>query len=127
MLPAYPKPSQIRQQRPAVKVFAGGREVCDMTTKAGRDEYRNRVRIMWERQGKKMRFNDFATMQGEEWQAAQLMKQPSSIVGHVGWGGSRRTDAIIDKEGKWLNMAACCWCNSLKSSRPLEEFTEIVP
>ena len=126
MLPAYPKPSQIRQQRPAVKVFAGGREVCDMTTKAGRDEYRNRVRIMWERQGK--RCGLMISPQCKAKNGRLLINEATFEHSRSrGMGGSRRTDAIIDKEGKWLNMAACCWCNSLKSSRPLEEFTEIVP
>ena len=30
-----------------------GREICNLLTKAGRDEYFRRVRLMWERQGRR--------------------------------------------------------------------------
>ena len=46
---AFPKPGKV--QKPAVKVFADGREVCNMLTKAGRDEYERRKTLMWQRQG----------------------------------------------------------------------------
>ena len=36
--------------KPAVKVMKDGREICDQLTKAGRDEYERRKRLMWERQ-----------------------------------------------------------------------------
>ena len=46
MLPAYPKPSQIRQQRPAFKEHRDGRIVYDLKTKAGMEAYRGEVRKM---------------------------------------------------------------------------------
>jgi hypothetical protein len=50
MIPAFPKPSQIKKTKLAVKVFRDGREVCDQLTKAGRDEYTRRKRVAWEEQ-----------------------------------------------------------------------------
>jgi len=50
MIPAFPKPSQVKKIKPAVRVFRDGREVCDQTTKAGRDEYERRKFEMRDRQ-----------------------------------------------------------------------------
>ena len=47
------RPNEVKKDRSHIKVFTGGREVCDLLTKSGRDEYHRRVRAMWERQGKK--------------------------------------------------------------------------
>ena len=52
MIPAFPKPSQIKVAPVAVRVFRDGREVCNLLCKAGRDEYQRRKRVAWERQGK---------------------------------------------------------------------------
>lgn len=38
--------------KPMMKVFPDGREVLDLTTKAGSDEYQRRKRVAWEEQGK---------------------------------------------------------------------------
>ena len=115
MLPAYPKPGQIRKQRPAVKVFAGGREVCDMTTKAGRDEYRNRVRIMWERQGRKCGLMITPQCKAKNGRLSIDEATFDHSYGR-GMGGGKRSDSL---DG---NRAVCCWCNSLKGSRPPSDF-----
>jgi 5-methylcytosine-specific restriction endonuclease McrA len=64
MIPAYPKPSQVRKPKPAVRVFRDGREVCT-DTKAGWEEYDRRKRVAWEEQkrlcslcGKPLRWAD---------------------------------------------------------------------
>ena len=49
-LPAFPKPSQIKKPKPAVKVMRDGREICQLNTKAGMDEYIRRKRVAWEDQ-----------------------------------------------------------------------------
>lgn len=50
MLPAYPKPGQLKQPVEPVKVFADGREVCNDKTVEGRAEYRRRRRVAFEEQ-----------------------------------------------------------------------------
>jgi 5-methylcytosine-specific restriction endonuclease McrA len=50
MIPAFPKPSQIKKKPEAVKVFRDGREVCNQLTKPGRDEYARRRRLVFDQQ-----------------------------------------------------------------------------
>jgi hypothetical protein len=38
---------------PTVKVLRDGREIVNLLTKAGHDEYQRRKRVMWERQGRR--------------------------------------------------------------------------
>jgi|ERR1700722_2451741 len=45
------RPSQIKKEIPAVKVYPDGREVCS-NTKAGKDEYLRRLYFAWEKQGR---------------------------------------------------------------------------
>lgn len=52
MIPAFPKPSQVRKKPEAVKVMRDGREVCNLNCTAGREEYFRRRRVAWETQGK---------------------------------------------------------------------------
>ena len=88
--------------KPAVKVFAGGREVCDQLTKAGRDEYTRRKRKAWEDQKGicaicHLRLNWADTTADH--------KQPR------GMGGSTRDD-------RQENLAAVHWaCNAEKGSK----------
>ena len=49
-VPKFPKPGQVKQPKLAVKVFRDGREVCDLSIKAGLDEYIRRKRVAWEDQ-----------------------------------------------------------------------------
>lgn len=49
-IPAFPKPGQIKKVKPAFKTLRDGREICDLLTKAGRDEYTRRKRVAWEQQ-----------------------------------------------------------------------------
>lgn len=50
MNPMFPKPGQQKKTPVAVKVFRGGREVCNHLCKSGRDEYERRKRVAWEQQ-----------------------------------------------------------------------------
>jgi len=52
VIPAFPKPSQIKKPPVAVRTFRDGREVCNLLCKAGADEYQRRKRVAWEKQGK---------------------------------------------------------------------------
>ena len=42
---AFPKPKDVKKKPVAVREFAGGREVCNLLCKEGRDEYMRRKRV----------------------------------------------------------------------------------
>ena len=56
-LPAFPKPGQ-QKRKPkyldddGVFRYPDGREVCDLKSKKGSDEYQRRKRVAWEAQGR---------------------------------------------------------------------------
>lgn len=125
MNPAFPKPGQIRMPQEAIKVFRDGREVCVMTTKAGRDEYASRVRQMWERQGHKCGLQISPQCQNRN---GRLLIDEAQFDHETprGMGSSRRDDRI-EIDGKPISKAVCCWCNCLRGSRPLSDFEELIP
>jgi hypothetical protein len=104
MIPAFPKPSQIRKTPEAVKTFRDGREVCNLLCKAGRDEYERRKRVMWERQARKCCLCGFKLAWSE------AMFEHWDGRGH---GGGHRDDRI-EKDGLAYNGVAHPKCNSLK-------------
>src|ERR1700677_4595297 len=112
MLPAFPKPGQIKKPVAAVRIFADGREVCT-DTPAGWEEYRSRKRKMWERQNKICCLvNHCPTCTGR-------MRWADTTFEHEagrGAGGSKRDDRI-EVNGKRVNGAAHHWCNAWKMSR----------
>ena len=129
MIPAFPKPGQIRKQKPAFREFADGRLVFDLTTKAGRDGYTYSVRKMFEWQGK--RCGLIIAPQCKEKQGRWPLSMMTFDHGAGrGMGGGKRTDRVedengkrlVDKDGRPINLAVCPWCNSLKGSRPLSDF-----
>src|SRR5271156_2665054 len=115
----FPKPK--KPPKPAIRVFRDNREVCNMLTKAGRDEYAGRVRAMWERQGRKCGL--YISPQCKARGGRLLIDEATFDHSYGrGMGGGKRNDAILDANGKWLNQAVCCWCNSLKGSRSIDYF-----
>lgn len=113
--PAFPKPSQIRKATAAVKVFPSGREVCNLKTKAGADEYQRRKLVMWERQGRRCKHQSSDQCKAREgrWPVAEI------VFGHEssrGLGGGTRDDRI-EVNGKPHNYALCSWCNSEQGSK----------
>lgn len=122
----FPKPSQIKKQPEVERVFADGRTKLNQLTKAGRDEYHRRVRVMWDRQGGRCGLMISPQCKARKGKLLTNEAQFEHSNGR-GMGGAKRTDAIVDAQGSWLNMAVCCWCNTLKGSRPLSAFNEIVP
>jgi len=112
MIPAFPKPSQVKKIKPAVRVFRDGREVCDLTIKAGRDEYEHRKWLMWDRQARK------CCLCGQPLSRAEMMFEHWDGRGH---GGGHRDDRI-EKDGKPYNGVAHPLCNSRKGSRRTNPF-----
>lgn len=132
-LPAFPKPRQIKQTRPPVKIFADGREICDLKTKAGHDEYSARKRKMWDRQAHKccLQISRICKLrQGRlPWEEAQFEHTLGRTAG-------KRDDRIEVPDERYpegnvmrpINGVACPWCNSQKGSRSLSEaLKDLIP
>jgi len=113
VIPAFPKPGQIKKPKPAVRIFRDGREWCNMNTKAGRDEYDRRRRVMWERQNKRCCLEGIAPdCPGRlSWEYATFEHENGR-----GHGGGKRDDRI-EIEGKWINGVSHPQCNVWKASR----------
>lgn len=88
------------------------REVCQLTSKKGMDEYVRRKRVMWERQGKTCIIcgNPLA------WGMAMFEHQDGR-----GFSGSHRDDRV-EKDGKPYNGVAHALCNSEKGSKRIDYF-----
>ena len=115
MIPAFPKPSQIKKVKPAVRVMPSGREVCDLKTKAGRDEYNRRIEEMLVRQNGKCCLQISEKCRKKQ---GSLSKAVATFEHQVprGHGGGSRDDRIM-KDGKPINGASCFDCNSAIGSR----------
>lgn len=91
--------------KPAVKIHRDGREVCNLDTKAGQDEYHRRKVLMLERQ------EHLCCICGE-----YLKKDQMTFEHEISRGGGKRDDRW-EKDGKRLNGVAHFYCNSLKGSK----------
>ena len=126
MIPAFPKPSQQKKRlKNPVKVMPDGREICDESTTAGWNEYKRRVKVMWERQGRicGLMISDYCKARG-----GRLLLEESTFDHEIPRGmGSARRDDRTEVDGKPINSAVCQWCNSEKGSRRIVEFEELIP
>lgn len=115
---AFPKPKDMKKPpKPAVKVFDGGREICNQLTKEGRDEYHRRKFMMWDRQGKRcaLQITDICKQRQGRWPKEEIQFDHES-----GRGGGKQDDRIeVIRDGKVVpqNAAVCPFCNSAKGSR----------
>ncbi len=105
-----------KKAKPAVRVFRDGREWCNLLNKEGREEYARRIRVMWERQGKRCCL--------EYWVpgCSGRLALADAVFEHQearGMGGGRRDDRI-EIDGKPYNGAAHAWCNSKKGSTRMD-------
>jgi hypothetical protein len=121
----FPKPSQIKKPKPAVRVYPDGREVCNLKTKAGRDEYSRRKRVMWDRQGGICSLRITPRCRALKGKVKFLACTFEHDEGR-GSGGSRRQDRI-EKDGKPINSIACWWCNAKKGSVRKSQLDELAP
>jgi len=101
-------PWRVREEpeKPAVKVYPDGREVCSDTAD-GKAEYDHRRRVMLERQG------------GVCCICGRPLKHSDASFEHEhcrGAGGAWRDDRTELPDGRWINGAACWTCNSAKGS-----------
>ena len=112
----FPKPKEIKQKNEAVKVYRSGREVCDLSTVAGSREYRNRIRLMLERQHGRCCLGGYIPECPGPLYLDQATFDHETPRGHG--GGSR--DDRIEIDGKPVNGAAHYICNGLKGSRRIK-------
>lgn len=115
----YPKPSQVKREQPAVRVYADGREVCNMLTKAGRDEYARRKVVMHERQKGICILHGHAPMCPGRLRKAEMMYEHEAGRGQDGGHRDDRIEVPDPKTGemKPQNGVAHPECNSWKASR----------
>lgn len=99
-----------------------GREICNLLTKAGRDEYEGRKRAMWERQKRRCCLEKFCPgCPGRlRWQDAVFEHQEGR-----GMNGGHRDDRIERPdartgERKPYNGVAHPQCNLWKASRRID-------
>lgn len=136
MIPAFPKPSQVKKPPIVVRTYAGGREVCNTKCREGQEEYVSRKRQMFERQEK------ICCLSGICPTCTGRMRWVDSTFEHEagrGAGGSKRDDRIevpiVDVDGnpvidegkpamRPINGAAHHWCNAWKSSRVIHYHEE---
>lgn len=123
----HPKPSQVKREQPAVRVFADGREICNQLTKAGRDEYKRRKDVMHERQ------DGVCILHGHAPDCSGRLRKAEAMFEHQnGRGGGKQDDRIevLDKKTgamKPQNGVAHPECNSWKGSRRIAYHDEIIP
>ena len=112
---AFPKPKDIKKVRPFIKIFPNGREVLNIKTKAGMDEYQRRRMAMWDRQGRRcaLQITDICKQRQGRWPQDEV--QFDHELGR-GMGGGKRDDRIFI-DGAPVSGAVCPFCNSAKGSR----------
>jgi hypothetical protein len=124
MMQAFPKPKDQKQKRKylcddGVFRYPDGREICDQSSKKGRDEYQRRKLAMWDRQGRRcaLQITDICKQRQGRWP-----KDEVQFDHERGRGGGKQDDRIevFDPEtGKMKpqNAAVCPYCNNAKGSR----------
>ena len=120
---AIARPSEMKKEPVAVKMFADGREVCDLKCKAGRDEYERRKDVMFNGQGRRcgLMISPQCKERKGKWPRNEIQfGHPSSR----GMGGGKRDDRL-EIDGKPSGaLALCPFCNSLQGSRPITDFID---
>lgn len=117
MFRSLPKKKKRKRPEPVpIKVYADGREVCNLKTVEGAEEYHRRKWVMWERQGKRCCLEGFIS------ECPGALRRMDCTFEHEagkGMGGSRHDDRI-EVDGVWVNGAAHFICNGLKGSRRMD-------
>lgn len=107
--------------------FPDGREICDLRSKKGRDEYANRKLQMFTRQKGMCALQ--MTPQCKE-KRGRMSRNEMQFDHESGRGGGKQDDRIeAMKDGKLVpqNAAVCPWCNCAKGSRKVPYVSEMVP
>jgi ERF superfamily len=125
--PAFPKPGRSRKPVEPVRTYRDGREVIRTSTRAGRELYKLRTRIMWERQGGLCGLQiSKKCMKKLPLRLAHFDHTDGRGLGGSSGGAGKRDDRILIDD-KPVNCAACFYCNAEKGSRRLDLFEELTP
>ena len=119
----FSRPCEVKKEQPAVKIMRDGREICNQLTKDGRDEYRERTKTMFNRQGGRcgLQISPQCKERNGRWPFDEIQ------FGHeVSRGGGKQDDRIF-VDGVPKCRALCPFCNSLQGSRKISDFDVIVP
>lgn len=111
-----------QKNKPAIRRLKDGREIINLLTKEGRDEYMRRIRTMWERQGRR------CCLEGWIKECPGTLKISDATFEHQdgrGMDAGHRDDRIEKPDPKTgeirpYNGAAHAWCNSRKLSRRMD-------
>jgi hypothetical protein len=120
--PAFPKPGRTRKRVGHVRTYRDGREVIRTSTRAGRELYQLRLRIMWERQDRMCGLQISKKCPIKlPLRLAQFDHSDGRGMGGSSGGAGKRDDRILI-DGKPVNCAACAYCNAEKGSRRADVF-----
>jgi hypothetical protein len=123
MLPHFPKPKDVKRPKDWIKIFLDGREVLNCKTAQGREEYKRRKRVMYERQNKRCFLVITPQCKEKKGRWAFDLMQFDHWFGRT---AGKQDDRIekADETGtiKPINCLLCPWCNSYKGSRPITDF-----
>lgn len=109
--------SKRKPAAPWITTHPGGREVLNLGTSQGMQEYRNRVRLMWTRQRGRCCLADHI---GACWGPLHIEDAQFEHENGRGMGGAHRDDRILLPDGTRQNGAACPACNAAKGSRRIK-------
>lgn len=118
LVPINPKPKDdVKPPRLAVRILRDGREICNQLTKEGRDEYVNRKRTMWERQGRMCCLHGhIASCPGKlNWADAVFAHEVAK--GHGGGSTDDRVEIVVKGKLHRQNGVAHPRCNMMQGSR----------
>jgi len=120
-IPMFPKPGDIKNEPVHVRIMKDGREICNQMTKAGRDEYERRKRVMWERQGRTCCLKGHIKVCPGALRWSDAMFEHQDGKSHGGGTHDDRIEKLNPKTGKMepYNGVAHAICNSLKGSRKI--------
>jgi hypothetical protein len=119
-LPAFPRPGQVKVVQVAVRILRSGAEICNLLTKAGRDEYIHRKRVLWERQGRICCLYGFIPSCPGKLNWADSSFEHELPRGHGGGSRDDRIERVVKGKTLWLNGASHAWCNSKKGSQRID-------
>jgi len=113
------RPGEMKKEQPVVRVMRDGREVCNLLTKAGQDEYERRKFAMRDRQGKR------CCLEGIIPGCPGFLAKADTTFEHEegrGFNAGHRDDRIEKPDPKTgemkpYNGAAHYTCNSKKLSK----------
>jgi hypothetical protein len=104
--------------KPTIRVLTNGREICNLLTKEGRDEYMRRLRVMWERQNRRCCLEGYIKHCPGQLRLADAVFEHQDGRGYDAGHRDDRIERLNRETGKMepYNGAAHAMCNIRKGS-----------